>query len=461
MSMSSTALKPVNAFSREHLHDYQNRAVEFIKDNPFCALWVDMGLGKTVTTLTAIADLIDWFEINRILIIAPLRVAKHTWPFEMDQWEHTRHLSYRVIHGSKPQRVQLSQQKADIHIINREMVTWLVEYYGNNWPYDMVIIDEASSFKSSKTKRFKSLRKVLPLIDRLVELTGTPASNGLLDLWSQIFLLDKGDRLGRTFSGFQQRYFSSDYMGYTWTPLPGTEEEIYKHLSDICLTLSAEDYIQLPQRIDNLITVDVPAKVRSQYRQLEKDFLLELESQDVVVNHAAALTNKLLQFCNGAVYTDDKGHWETVHEAKLDALEEIINEAAGQPVLVAHNFKSDKARILNRFKQAISIDEPNAIQQWNAGEIPILIAHPASAGHGLNLQSGGSIIVWFGLNWSLELYQQFNARLHRQGQDKPVIVHHIILDTSVDETVMDALVGKNTTQRALLDALKQDIGGRL
>lgn len=461
MSTSSTALQKGSRFSRSQLHDYQTNATQFIKDNPFCALWLDMGLGKSVTTLTAVVDLLDTFEVSRILIVAPLRVAEHTWPNEINQWEHAQHLTFSVATGSLQKRKDALWTSRDIHIINRENIPWVVSYYGTNWPYDMVVIDEFSSFKSSKTKRFKALRKVLPFIDRLVGLTGTPASNGLLDLWAQTYLLDKGDRLGRTFSGYRQRYFSSDYMGYTWTPLPGTEEEIYAKLSGVCLSLSAEDYVELPDRVDNTITVDIPPTSREQYKQLEKEFLLELENDDVVVQHAAALTNKLLQFSNGAIYTDDSGKWESMHDSKLNALEEIINEAAGQPVLVAYNYKSDKERILKRFKNAVSIDELNAIDRWNSGDIQILIAHPASAGHGLNLQSGGNIIAWFGLNWSLELYQQFNARLHRQGQTKPVIIHHIVLEDSVDDSVMEALNGKHTTQKSLLDALKKDIGGRV
>lgn len=465
--MLSTISKKVGSFSRSKLHHYQVNSVEFIKQNPFCALWVDMGLGKTVATLTALSDLIDSFEVHRILVIAPLRVAKYTWPEEIERWEHTSHLSYSVVCGAWAQRAKSAKSNAPIHIVNRENVAWLVDHFSRGlhkpnyeWPYDMVVIDESSSFKSSKTKRFKSLRKVLPNIDRLVQLTGTPASNGLLDLWSQIYLLDKGDRLGRTFSGFKQRYFSSDFMGYNWTPLPGTEEEIYDRLSDLCLTLSADDYLELPDRIENTLVVDISPTTRSQYRQLEKDFLLELESDDVVVQHAASLTNKLLQFSNGAVYTDDQGHWEALHESKLDALEEVINESAGQPILVAYNFKSDKERILKRFKKAVCIDDKNAIKRWNKKEVELLIAHPASAGHGLNLQSGGNIIVWFGLNWSLELYQQFNARLHRQGQTKPVIIHHIVLKDSVDESVIEALNGKDQTQQALLEALKNDIRER-
>ncbi|MCR9236192.1 MAG: DEAD/DEAH box helicase [Alphaproteobacteria bacterium] len=472
--MSSTALKPAPRFSRDSLHGYQERAVSFVKDTPSCALWVDMGLGKTVTVLTAVSDLLHRFETGRVLVIAPLRVAMKTWPSEVQQWEHTQHLTSRVIKGTPAQRLNiLLHDRSDIHIINRELITWLVETIQNNpesrtdalangWPYDMVIIDEASSFKSSKTKRFKALRRMLPWIDRLIELTGTPASNGLLDVWSQIFLMDRGDRLGKTFTSFRDRYFLGDFHGYSWTIKKNADQKIYEKLDDICLTLTAADYLELPKRIDNMVEVELPTKARQQYQQLEKEFLAEIgEGEIVAVLHAAALTNKLLQFANGAIYTDDQKNWSPVHDAKLEALAELVEEAAGQPLLVAYNYRTDLTRILDRFPQAEAIGrDPNTIDRWNKGDIPLLLAHPASAGHGLNLQHGGNTIIWFGLNWSLELYQQFNARLHRQGQEKPVIIHHIAAHNTVDETVLAALARKDVTQRALLNALKQDIGGR-
>lgn len=448
--------------NRDLLHDYQNKAIDFIKATPSCGLWVDMGLGKTVTTLTAIGDLLDSFEVGRVLIIAPLRVATHTWPSEITNWKHTRHLTFDVLTGSPDQRLRKLYGNAEIHIINRELVAWLVTTLGKKWPYDMVVIDESSSFKSSKAQRFKALKKVLPVIDRMVQLTGTPASNGLMDVWPQVYLLDKGERLGRTFSGFRNRYFMSDYMGYNWTPRQGTEEQIYDKLQDICMTLSAEDYLELPERMDNIIPLELSPKATKQYRELEKEFLLELEQDTVEALNAAALTMKLLQFCNGAVYTNEARDWEKVHDAKLEALDEIIQDSVGQPVLVAYNFKSDLARLKQKFPKAEVIgDKADTIDRWNAGEIPLLLAHPASAGHGLNLQKGGNIIVWFGLNWSLELYQQFNARLHRQGQDKPVIIHHLAVKDSIDISVLEALKGKYITQKALLDALKRDISNRI
>lgn len=463
MSTSLMTSKQANSFSRDNLHEYQKRAIEFIKTRSSCALWVDMGLGKTVTTLTAVSDLIDQIEALRVLIIAPKRVAITTWPAEIRRWEHTKHLSFAVIDGTPKARKNKLTEPTDLHIISRDLVPWLVQELGTAWPYDTVVIDEASSFKSPQAKRFKCLKKVRPYIRRTIELTGTPASNSLLDIWSQIFLIDGGERLGKTYSKYRGSYFNGDYMGYSWEPKPGAENKIYAKLSDICLTLAAKDYLDLPGRVDNIVPVTLPEKARAQYETLERDFLIELESSETVeALFAASLTNKLLQFANGALYIDDEGAWEAVHDAKLSALEDLIESAAGRPTLVAYNFKSDLARILARFPNAEIIgDDPKVIDRWNKGEIPLLLAHPASAGHGLNLQAGGNTIVWFGLNWSLELYQQFNARLDRQGQTKPVIIHHLVVENSVDQTVMQALGRKDTTQRALLMALKEDMKSRM
>ena len=455
------------SLGRSSLHDYQKRAVQFVKDTPSCALWMEPGLGKTVTVLTAVADLLDSFEAHRVLIIAPLRVALNTWPNEIRSWDHLRHLSFKNIAGNPRARAGIvgGAGRHDIHIINRELVPWLVEFCQKNklgWPYDVVVIDEASSFKSPKTKRFKALRKTLPVVNRMILLTGTPASNGLLDVWPQSFLLDRGARLGRTFTGFRDRYFVSDYHGYTWTLRKGADQEIYDKLADVCLTLTAADYLDLPPRIDNFVTVELPGDARTLYADLERDFLATIGDDTVAVIHAAALTNKLLQFANGAVYSESASGWTEVHSAKLDACADIVSEAAGQPVLIAYNYKTDAERLLARLPQAqILGKDPEQIASWNRGEIPILLAHPASAGHGLNLQQGGCVVVWFGLNWSLELYQQFNARLHRQGQTRPVIIHHLVTQGTVDETVMAALGRKDATQRALLNALKEDIGKRM
>ncbi|WP_018694522.1 DEAD/DEAH box helicase [Algicola sagamiensis] len=447
--------------NRDMLHPYQHRSVDFIKHTPFCALWVDMGLGKTVSTLTAIADFIADFEVSRVLIIAPLRVAQHTWPSEIHNWKHTQHLSFEVISGTPQARMEKLYRDTDIHLINRELVPWLVDVFKKEWPYDMVVIDESSSFKSYQAKRFKALKKTLPRLHRMVQLTGTPASNGLMDIWTQIFLLDKGERLGKTISKYRLTYFNQDYMGYNWTLREGAEDAIYEKLQDICLTLSAEDYLDLPKRVDNVIPIPLGQKQKRQYQDLERDFLLLLEEAEIEAVSAAALSGKLLQFCNGALYIDEAGRYEEIHTLKIDALKEIIEDANG-PVLVAYNYKSDLARLKKAFPEAQTLDKSNrTIERWNEGKIDILLAHPASAGHGLNLQQGGSIIVWFGLNWSLELYQQFNGRLHRQGQTKPVIIHHLAVEDSVDMSLLKALAYKNTTQKALLDALKTDMHTRM
>ena len=464
--MLSTLLQTAPASSRDRLHGYQRRAVQFIKDTPSCALWQEMGLGKSVTVLTAISDLLDTFEVHRVLIIAPLRVALTTWPQELRSWDHLQHLSFQNIKGNPSERAALVQSDpSDIHIINRELVPWLVEFCQKNkrgWPYDVVVIDEASSFKSHRTKRFKALRKALPGIHRLIELTGTPAGNGLEGVWSQLFLLDRGARLGKTFTGFRERYFLPDYMGYNWSLKRGADQDIYEKLDDICLTLTAADYLKLPDRIDITVPVALPQSARDQYAQLEREFLAEIGEETVEVLHAAALTNKLLQCAGGAIYTDDQGTWSSLHDAKLEAFADIVAEAAGAPLLVAYAYKSEAERLLARFPQAeILGKDPAQIDRWNRGNIAILLTHPASGSHGLNLQKGGNTIVWFGLTWSLELYQQFNARLHRQGQLKPVMVHHLVSTETVDETVLAALARKDVTQRALLQALKEDIGGRI
>ena len=451
-------------FSRNDLHGYQEQMITFIKEHPKGALWVDMGLGKTVSTLTALDELMREFEVIRVLVTAPLRVALTTWPDEIKRWAHLRHLTARVIQGTPTQRARIVRtDRSDIHLINRELVPWLIEQMQLPafCPYDTLVIDESSSFKDQSTKRFKSLRRLTRSINRVIELTGTPAPNGLLGLWAQIFLLDQGERLGRTWTGFRETYFTPDYHGYKWTPREGTDTRIQNKLKDICLTLSAEDYLKMPDRIDRTVSVALPDEARPMYAALEREFLLELQNDVVEAATAAVLTNKLLQFANGALYTGPNGAYTEVHDAKLDALEDLI-EAAQGPVLVAYNFKSDVERIKARFPKAEPIGkDPATIKRWNAGKIPILLAHPASAGHGLNLQAGGATIIWFGLNWSLELYQQFNARLHRQGQTRPVIVHHIVTADTVDETVVQALSGKHTTQKALIDALKTQIGARV
>lgn len=452
--MPLTALKVESGcLNRANLHGYQNRMVEFICQTPCCALLCEMGLGKSVATATAIQDLSDSFEIYKTLIVAPLRVAKSTWPTELGNWDHLK-LSYSVVCGTEKERLAALNKGVDVYIINRENIPWLVSQVGKRWPFDCVVIDESTSFKSSKSKRFKALKKVMPDIERMILLTGTPAPNGLLDLWAQIYLIDKGERLGRTFTLYKERYFESDYMGFKWTPREGVEERIYEKLKPICLTLQAKDYLELPPVIHNRVEVTLNTKQRKQYNDLEKEFLIEIEGDDITALNAAALTNKLLQLANGAAY-NETGDYSILHDEKLNALNEIIETNEGKPVLVAYNFRFDLERLQKQFPKSVVLDkDPETIKRWNRGEIPILLAHPASAGHGLNLQAGGNLLVWFGLNWSLELYQQFNARLHRQGQKHGVVIHHIITADTVDNDVMDALERKDTTQTALIEALK-------
>lgn len=442
--------------SRSDLHTYQLRAVDFIQQRKRCALWLDMGLGKSVTTLTAAADLLDSFAISRVLVIAPLRVANSVWKQEAALWEHLRHLKVQVCTGSEKARLSALQSQADIYVINRENVPWLVGQYGKRWPFDCVVIDEASSFKNASSQRFKALRKTLPDTEYMVLLTGTPSPNGLLDLWAQIYLIDFGNTLGRTMTAYKQRFFEQDYMGYKFTPRTGSADKIHALLRPHVLSMSAADYLQLPDRIDLVERVTLPPDALQAYRDFEKTLLAELPNGDEVeAMSAAVLANKLLQFSNGAMYTDDLGNWSEIHDAKLDALADLIEQNPNENILLAYNYKTDLVRLQKRFPQARVLDkDPDTVRAWNDGEIQLLLAHPASAGHGLNLQRGGSLIIWFGLNWSLELYQQFNARLHRQGQNKPVRVVHLIADGCIDERVMGVLSDKDAMQSALLKALK-------
>lgn len=442
--------------TRDLLHGYQNRGVEFIKNTPKSALFLDMGLGKTLTTLTAISDLSDSMDINKVLVIAPLRVANTTWHKELKSWEHTKHLTYSICTGSEKNRIQGLFKNADVYIINRENVKWLVDYYGKKWPFDMVVIDESSSFKSHSSQRWKALRKVLPYTDRMVQLTGTPAPNGLMDIYAQIYLLDTGERLGRNMTAYKSRFFESDFMGYKYSPREGSEEKIYSLIEDIVLTMRAEDYLELPDRIDLVRSVSLDNKLKSQYDVLEKEFIAEIENTEIAVFNAAALANKLLQFSNGAVYIDDDKNWQELHNSKIEALKDLVEDNPSENILVAYNYKTDLERLQKAFPKAVVLDKAGeAVDKWNNGEIKILLAHPASAGHGLNLQHGGSMIVWFGLNWSLELYQQFNGRLHRQGQTKPVRIIHLVAEGCIDEKVMKAIESKAKTQDELLDYLKQ------
>jgi SNF2 family DNA or RNA helicase len=423
-----------------------------------CALWVDMGLGKTVSTLTAVVDLLVSRNIKKVLVIAPLRVAQHTWPTEIKNWSHLKTLQVSVIAGlSAKKREEAMHSSAQIHIINRENVQWLVNALQQDWHYDAVVIDESSSFKSHSSQRWKSLRQVVKTgkIKRMIQLTGTPSPNSLMELWPQIFLLDSGKRLGATRGKFIDT-FCRQVGNPQWSQYEvraDMKETLQKRVADLVLRMAAKDYLELPDRIDSDVVVQLPPKAQKAYAQMEKDFLIDLEQGEILAANAAVKINKLLQVSSGSVYTEDG--YEVLHDAKIEALKEIV-EAANEPVLVAYNFKSDAERICKAIKGAVVLKkDTNLINQWNDGEVPIMLAHPASAGHGLNLQRGGSLIVWFGLSWSLELYQQFNARLHRQGQTRPVRVVHLLADTAADRLVREVLTDKDVSQNSLLTFVDQ------
>jgi SNF2 family DNA or RNA helicase len=440
-------------------HEYQQRMIQRVEDQDHVGLFLDMGLGKTVITLTAIEDLMyDRFDVSRVLVIAPKRVAEDTWSREHRKWDHLKDLRVSVVCGSAAQRKKALAVDADIFVIGRDNVVWLTEIL-QEWPFDMVVIDELSSFKSNQAKRFKALRKVLPRSRRVVGLTGTPSPNSLMDLWAEIYLLDRGERLGKTIGCYREEYFrpgkTDGHVVYNWEPRKGAREKIEKLISDICVSMSAEDYLELPERIDVEVPVVLSEKERALYQEMEREQILSMGDEDdpVVALNAAGVMGKLLQMANGAVYTE-KGNVVRIHEAKLDALEEII-DTAGEPVLVFYSYRHDKDAIEKRIKGVREISGPADIADWNSGKIPVLLAHPASVGYGLNLQDGGHVIVWYGLTWSLEHYQQANARLYRQGQAKPVIIHHLIAEGTVDEQVMRAIKHKDTSQAALLAALKE------
>lgn len=403
----------------------------------------------------------DYFDVDKILIIAPLRVAEDTWPREIDKWDHLRHLTISKVLGSVAQRRKALKADADLYVINRENVEWLVTEFGSEWPFDTVIIDELSSFKSSESKRFRALRRVRPMIRRVIGLTGTPAPNSLMDLWAPMYLIDQGKRLGKTITGYRDRYFDpgkrDGHIVYDWKQKKESEARIYEAIGDIAVSMKNEDWLDMPERIDRVIPVKMSDASRQLYKQLERDLLLSFVDGDVVANTAAVLSNKLLQMANGAVYDENRAVKE-IHEAKLDALEDIIEAANGHPVLVFYSYKHDLYRLKKRFPQIRELGKGNeGIAEWNAGNTPLLAVHPKSAGHGLNLQDGGSIIVWYGLTWSLEEYQQANARLHRQGQLRSVIIHHLVTEGTMDEQVMAALESKAAGQDALMDAVKARI----
>lgn len=448
-------------------HSYQQMAIDKIIDTPRAGLFLDMGLGKTVITLTAIDQLMnDYFEVSRVLVIAPLRVAEDTWSRESQKWDHLKHLRISKVLGSASNRRKALAKDADIYVINRENVVWLTDelsQVGDGWGFDMVVIDELSSFKSHAAKRFKALRKYITRSSRVVGLTGTPAPNGLIDLWSQIYLLDGGERLGTTISGFRSRYFipnqRNQHMIYNYKPREEAEQAINAKISDICISMRAEDWLDMPERIDNVQRVKLSDDEMDRYNQFERDCYLDFLEGEVTAASAAALSNKLLQYSNGAMYLADGGYVETSN-AKLDVLDEIIELSNGKPILCFYSYKHDLERIQKRFKFAKKLGGSEDIEKWNNGEIPLLLAHPAGAGHGLNLQAGGNIIVWFGLTWSLELYQQANARLYRQGQENAVIIHHLIAEGTADESVLASLQGKKDVQDELLDSLKAKYGDK-
>ena len=443
-------------------HEYQRYAAEYIITHPVTALLLDMGLGKTVTTLTAVNELIyDYFEISKVLVIAPLRVARDTWPAEIQKWEHLQNLTYSVAVGTEAERLRSLKTQADIYIINRENVQWLIEENGVVFNYDMLIIDELSSFKNHDTKRFKSLMKMRPKVKRVVGLTGTPSSNGLMDLWAEFRLLDMGQRLGRFIGKYRTDYFLPDRRNgnivYSYRPLPDAEQQIYDKISDITISMKSTDHLNMPELIISEYTVKLSEEERQHYEELKEELVLELPDGDVTASNAGSLSNKLSQMANGAIYSDDRDILP-IHDRKLDALEDIIEAANGKPVLVAYWFKHDLARIQERLNKLhipfATMDKADSISRWQRGELPVGLIHPASAGHGLNLQSGGSTLIWFGLTWSLELYQQTNARLWRQGQTHVVTIHHIITKNTVDEDVMAALEQKDMTQEKLISAVR-------
>ena len=447
-------------------HDYQRYATEYIESHPAAAVFLDMGLGKTSITLTALNNLLfDYFAVHRILVVAPLRVARNTWSDEIEKWEHLHNLTFAIAVGSEKERLEALKKQADITMINRENLQWLIEKSGQPFEYDMVVIDELSSFKNHQAKRFKALMKVRPKVKRIVGLTGTPSSNGLIDLFAEFKILDMGMRLGRFIGQYRNTYFKPDKVNgpivYSYKPLPGAEDAIYEKISDITISMKAADHLKMPELVNTKYMVHLSEKEKKKYEDMKAELVLALPEGEITAANAASLSGKLSQMANGAVYADD----ETIlpiHDRKLDALEDIIESANGKPILIAYWFKHDLMRIEQRLTEKKipfqKLDSDASMKKWNRGELPVALIHPASAGHGLNLQSGGSTIVWFGITWSLELYQQTVARLYRQGQSSgTVTVIHILTEGTVDEKIMKALADKDSTQSALIDAVKAEL----
>lgn len=441
-------------------HSYQEYAIRYIETHPISALLIDMGLGKTSITLTAISNMLfDSFEVCKVLVIAPLRVAKNTWTDEIKKWEHLNSLSYSLIIGNESERLSALSKKADIYIVNRENIDWLVNKSGYKFDFDMVVIDELSSFKNHQSKRFKSLMKVRPLVKRIVGLTGTPSSNGLMDLFAEFKILDMGKRLGYFIGQYRNTYFKPDKMNgpivYSYKPLPNAENAIYEKISDITVSMKANEYLKMPELLTSNYVVELSNSEKNQYDEMKKSLVLEITDGEITASNATSLSNKLCQLSNGAIYDDEQSIVE-IHDRKLEALEDIIESMNGKPLLIAYWYRHDLERIKSRFSVR-EIKTSEDISDWNDGKIPVALIHPASAGHGLNLQNGGSTLVWFGLTWSLELYQQTNARLYRQGQKNTVVIQHIITKGTIDEQILKALQKKNKTQADLIDAVRADL----
>lgn len=447
-------------------HDYQKYATEYIESHPEAAVFLDMGLGKTSITLTALNNLLfDYFDVHRILVIAPLRVARNTWSDEIEKWDHLHNLTFAIAVGSEKERLEALRKQADITMINRENLQWLIEKSGQPFEYDMVVIDELSSFKNHQAKRFKALMKVRPKVKRIVGLTGTPSSNGLMDLFAEFKILDMGVRLGRFIGQYRNTYFNPDKVNgpivYSYKPLPGAEDAIYEKISDITISMKAADHLKMPELVNTKYMVHLSEKEKKKYEDMKAKLVLELPEGEITAANAASLSGKLSQMANGAVYADNESILP-IHDRKLDALEDIIESANGKPLLIAYWFKHDLIRIEQRLTEKKipfqKLDSDASMKMWNKGELPVALIHPASAGHGLNLQSGGSTLVWFGITWSLELYQQTVARLYRQGQSsRTVTVIHILTQGTVDEKIMKALADKDSTQSALIDAVKAEL----
>lgn len=442
-------------------YDYQAYAIDKIIDNKRFGLFLDMGLGKTVSTLTAIDELkYNYLDVDKVLVIAPKRVAQDTWAQEVDKWTHLTHLDVSLVLGTPKQREQALEKNADIYVTNKENTKWICDRYKKDWPFDMVVIDELSTFKNSDSQRFKILKKKRPLFERFVGLTGTPAPKNIMDLWAQLYLIDGGERLGKFKTHFRQKYFYPTHKvaehTFNWELKDGAKDEIYKMISDVTVSMESKDYLEMPERVDTVKEAKLSKKERALYNDLEQNMVIENDiddEKDIVALNSASLSNKLLQMSNGAVYADD-GSITHIHDKKLEMLDEIIEESQGQPILVMYNYKHDKERLLERYSFAETLDSEDYMERWNNGEIQMLITHPASAGHGLNLQYGGSIMVWFGLTWNLEYYEQANARLYRQGQKQTTVIHHLLTENSIDQKVYDSLKNKKLNQNELMNAVK-------